>query len=123
MARTPGEEGKWFAAAKDAKLYDVALDLARKSPVDHRTLLRAVDDFAEVQPGFALNCGLLALHWICAGRVYDPTMSEVRSIYDGTMKAAEIAGCKVAAMEGVRKLLVSFPEERLVRGTLKNVLG
>lgn len=121
--RTPGEEGKWFAAAKDAKLFDVALDLARKSPVDHRTLLRAVDDFTEAEPGFALNCGLLALHWICAGRAYDPTMSEVRAIFDGTMKAGEIAGCKVVAMESVRKLLVSFPEERLVRGALKNVLG
>lgn len=121
--RTPGEEGKWFAAAKDAKLFDVALDLARKSPVDHRTLLRAVDDFTEAEPDFALNCGLLALHWICAGRAYDPTMSEVRAIFDGTMKAGEIAGCKVVAMESVRKLLVSFPEERLVRGALKNVLG
>lgn len=121
--RTPGEEGKWFAAAKDAKLFDVALDLARKSPVDHRTLLRAVDDFTEAEPGFALNCGLLALHWICTGRAYDPTMSEVRAIFDGTMKAGEITGCKVVAMESVRKLLVSFPEERLVRGALKNVLG
>jgi hypothetical protein len=82
-----------------------------------------VDDFTEAEPGFALNCGLLALHWICAGRAYDPTMSEVRAIFDGTMKAGEIAGCKVVAMESVRKLLVSFPEERLVRGALKSVLG
>lgn len=121
--RSPGEEGKWFAAAKDAKLFDVALDLARKSPVDHLTLLRAVNEFTEAEPGFALNCGLLALHWICAGRAYDPTMSEVRAIFDGTMKAGEIAGCKVVAMESVRKLLVSFPEERLVWGALKNELG
>ncbi len=41
VADTPGEEGKWFAAAKEAKLYDLALDCARRSPCDPRTLARA----------------------------------------------------------------------------------
>ncbi|MBA3032945.1 MAG: hypothetical protein KKF85_11200 [Gammaproteobacteria bacterium] len=121
--RTPGEEGKWFAAAKDAKLYEVALDLARKSTVDHRTLMRAVEDFAESQSGFALNCGLIALHWVCAGRAYEATMGEVRAIYDGIVKASEIAGCRDAALDAIRKTLAVFPEERLVRGALSNVLG
>jgi hypothetical protein len=62
-ADTPGEEGKWFAAAKDARLYDLALDLARRSPCDHRTLARAARDFAERRPAFAVEAGLLALHW------------------------------------------------------------
>ena len=35
---TPGEEGKWFAAAKQAGLYDEALALARESPCDPKTL-------------------------------------------------------------------------------------
>src|SRR5438132_4230826 len=35
---TPGEEGKWFAAAKEEGLYDVALAVARSSPCDPRTL-------------------------------------------------------------------------------------
>lgn len=120
--RTPGEEGKWFAAAKDAKLYDLAVDLARKSPVDHRTLLRAVEDFAGSQPGFALNCGLIALHWICAGRAYEATMSEVRAIFDGVMKAGEIAGCQDAAMDAVKRMQAAFPEERLVRDALAKVM-
>jgi hypothetical protein len=34
IAQTPGEEGKWFATAKDLGLLDLALDLARRSPVD-----------------------------------------------------------------------------------------
>lgn len=122
VERIPGEEGKWFAAAKDAKLYDLALDLARKSPVDHRTLLRAVEDFAETQSGFALNCGLVALYWICAGRAYEATMSEVRMIFDGVMKASEIAGCQDAAMDTVRKTLAAFPEERLVKDTLAKIM-
>ena len=120
--RTPGEEGKWFAAAKDAKLYDVALDLARKSPVDHRTLMRAVEDCAESQSRFALNCGLIAMHWICAGRAYEATMGEVRAIFDGVIKASKIAGCQDAAMDTVRKTLAAFPEERLVKDTLAKVM-
>lgn len=120
--RTPGEEGKWFAPAKDAKLYDVALDLARKSPVDHRTLLRAVEDFAESQSGFALNCGLIALHWICAGRAYEATMGEVHALFDGMMKASEIAGCQNTAVDTVKKMLTRFPEERLVKDALAKVL-
>lgn len=31
VAQTPGEEGKWFAAAKDAKLFDRAIALAMKA--------------------------------------------------------------------------------------------
>ncbi len=34
---TPGEEGKWFAAAKDARLYDEAVALASRSPCDPKT--------------------------------------------------------------------------------------
>jgi hypothetical protein len=40
-ARTPGEEGRWFAAAKPAGLYDQAIVLANRSPCDPRTLTRA----------------------------------------------------------------------------------
>ena len=29
---TPGEEGKWFAAAKDAGLFDLAVELANRRP-------------------------------------------------------------------------------------------
>ena len=35
---TPGEEGKWFAVATAAGLYDAALALASRSPCDPRTL-------------------------------------------------------------------------------------
>ena len=121
--RTPGQEGKWFAASKDAKLYDVSLELAQKSPVDHRTLLRAVEDFAENQPGFAVNCGVIALHWICAGRAYEATMGEVRAIFDGVMKASDVAGCRDAALDSVGKALAAFQEERLVRGVVGTLVG
>ncbi|MCC6535002.1 MAG: hypothetical protein IT531_20840, partial [Burkholderiales bacterium] len=41
VASTPGQEGKWFAAAKDAGLYDEAIALAQRTPCDPRTLTRA----------------------------------------------------------------------------------
>jgi hypothetical protein len=73
IASTPGAEGKWFAAAKDAELFDVAIELATRSPTDPRTLTRAARDYAEKQPDFALAAGLAALHWISRGQGYEIT--------------------------------------------------
>jgi hypothetical protein len=40
-ASQPGQEGKWFAAAKNAGDFELAIELARRSPADLRTLTRA----------------------------------------------------------------------------------
>ena len=47
VRHTPGDEGKWFAAAKDAKLFDEAVALANAAPCDPKTLTRAARDFAQ----------------------------------------------------------------------------
>jgi len=39
VATTPGEEGKWFAKAKEFARYDLALELANQSPCDPKTLI------------------------------------------------------------------------------------
>jgi acetylornithine/succinyldiaminopimelate/putrescine aminotransferase len=44
----PGSEGKWFAAAKDAELFEQAIELARRSPTDPRTHTRAARDYARL---------------------------------------------------------------------------
>ncbi len=65
VALTPGEEGKWFAAAKDAGLFNQALELAGRTPCDPKTLSRAARDYAEKLPAFAVGaaqsvaCGIL----------------------------------------------------------------
>ena len=92
IASTPGDEGRWFAAAKDAGLYDIALDVARSSPTDPRTLTRAARDFVEEQPLFACNAGLLGLHWISMGHGYEITGKDVLDAYAAIMKAASVAG-------------------------------
>ncbi len=64
---TPGEEGKWFAAAKDAKLFDEAVALANRTPCSPQTLTRAARDFAEKNPAFAVEAGMAALRWLVEG--------------------------------------------------------
>ncbi len=123
VASTPGNEGKWFAAAKNAMLYDFAVTRAQKSPVDHRTLMRAAEDFTATEPLFALNSGLMALHWICAGRAYDPTTGEILTLYDLILGAAEVAQCKETTLTQIRNMIEGFPQERMVKGALAQAAG
>jgi uncharacterized protein CbrC (UPF0167 family) len=91
LASTPGA-GKWFAAAKDAGLFDVAIELATRSPTDPRTLTRAARDYAEKQPDFALAAGLAALQWISRGHGYEMTGGDALDAYAAVMQAAVGAG-------------------------------
>ena len=88
----PGAEGKWFAAAKDAGLFDVAIELARRSPTDPRTLTRAARDFASKRPEFAIEAGLTALHWMARGHGYELTGFDVHAAFDAVLQAALGAG-------------------------------
>ncbi len=93
VEQTPGEEGKWFAAAKSVGLYDDALKLANTTPCDPKTLTRAARDFSEKEPRFATEAGLTALRWILAGYGYDIMAMDVSAAYRYTMDAAVNAGC------------------------------
>jgi len=105
LAATPGEEGKWFAAATEAGLYDEALDLARRTPCDPRTLTRAARDLAEARPAFAVGAGLLALQWLVQGYGYEITGADVWTAYSTTMKAAEANGNTAEIRERIRELV------------------
>lgn len=94
VAGTPGNEGKWFAAAKSVGLYDQAIDLANCAPCDPRTLTRAARDMAETEPRFAVEAGMAALRWLVDGYGYNITGADVRAAYDYCLKAAENAGCR-----------------------------
>jgi hypothetical protein len=89
VSDTPGEEGKWFAAAKDAKLFDEAIALANRTPCSPQTLTRAARDFEEKNPEFALEAGMAALRWLVEGYGYEITSVDVLDAYAHTMKAAE----------------------------------
>lgn len=110
IASTPGTEGKWFAAAKDAGLFDVAIELVTHSPTDPRTLARAAKDFAESQPVFAVAAGLASLRWISLGHGYDITGLDVLDAYSAVMQAASKAGADAQQIKAqIRNLLSSAP--------------
>ena len=104
---TPGDEGKWFAAAKDAGLYDDALALASRTPCDPKTLARAARDFGEKEPAFAIGAGLLSLHWLVQGYGYEITGADVWGAYRATLAAAERHGSNAEVKERIRKLVAA----------------
>ena len=121
---TPGEEGKWFAAAKSAKLFDEAIDLANRSPCAPQTLTRAARDFAVEKPEFAVEAGVAALRWLAEGYGYEVTSTDVLNAYSFTMKAAENAGLGAETHRRIRKTITTnAPGGSLVRTVLRRQLG
>ncbi|HYK88842.1 MAG TPA: hypothetical protein VE398_08735 [Acidobacteriota bacterium] len=105
VAGTPGMESKWFAAAKDAGLYQEAIELANRTPCDPKTLIRAARDMVETRPQFAAEAGIAALRWLVAGYGYEITGLDVWAAFDHCMKAADLAGCKEQAIGRVRRIV------------------
>jgi hypothetical protein len=116
---TPGEEGKWFAAAKDAGFYEQALALASRTPCDPKTLSRAARDLAAQQPAFAVGAGLLALHWLVEGYGYEITSTDVWTAYTNTINAAE----KNNTLPETRERLKHVVATESPRGFVTSVLG
>lgn len=119
VAHTPGEEGKWFAAAKDAKLFDQAIALANLTPCSPQTLTRAARDFAERNPTFALEAGVTAIRWLAQGHGYEITALDVRSACTQTMNAARRAG----RADEIRLLIRKYVTESPLRDFMTAVLG
>ena len=108
VASQPGQEGKWFAAAKDAGFFELAIELANKSPADPRTLIRAARDFAVKQPAFAMAAGMTAFTGIMRGYGYDITGIDVLDAYAAVMLAAGAMGVDEATVkENVRAAITA----------------
>ena len=107
IATTPGEEGKWFATAKDLKLYDLALELANRTPCDPKTLTRAARDYLDTEPAFALGSAMAALRWLSEGWGYEVTSGDVVEAYDRAMDAAARLNKVDEVTEQVRQLVES----------------
>jgi hypothetical protein len=124
VAITPGEEGKWFAAAKDAGLFTEAIELANRTPCSPQTLTRAARDFAEKNPLFAIEAGMTALRWLVEGYGYEITGLDVLNAYSFTMKAAENAGRFDEIRERIRCLVAKESGgQRFVNKILGKQLG
>ncbi len=124
VEHTPGDEGKWFAAAKDAGLFEIAIALANRTPCAPQTLARAARDFADKNPAFAIEAGMAALRWLVEGYGYEVTGLDVLNVYEFTMQAAENAGRTVAVRQQIRNLVSKETSgERFVTKVLGRQLG
>ncbi len=124
VACTPSEEGKWFAAAKSAGLFDEAIALAKRTPCSPQTLTRAARDFAEKNPPFAIEAGMAALHWLVEGYGYEITGVDVHAAYSHTIRAAENAGRAEQIRARIRDLVAAEAfGERFVTKILGRQLG
>lgn len=109
VAHTPGEEGKWFAAAKDVGLFEEAIELANRTPCSPQTLTRAARDFKDKNAGFAVEAGVTALRWLIEGYGYDITSVDVMNAYSQTVSAAENANCVEQTKSRLREMLANAP--------------
>ena len=112
---TPGCEGKWFAAAKEAGLFDEALALATQSPCDPKTLTRAARDFVDVRPGFSAEAGFLAIRWLAEGHGYEITSADVWAAYDAALKASERIGTSGEMRMRIKDLVSAHPGSFVAR--------
>jgi hypothetical protein len=77
LIETRGDKCKWFAAAKESRFFEIAIECAAAQGADPSTLVRTARDFCGKEPKFAAAVALLALSTLLAGGAYDPSVSEV----------------------------------------------
>lgn len=117
------EKGKWFAAAKDAGLLDVALACARSGGAEPSTLLRATRDFAEKDPQFAVAVGIESIKALLCGMSYElPTGLDVAVHYEAVMAVARQHGMREQTKAELAKVACSPFGDRLLRDTLMRKL-
>lgn len=92
LVQYSGDPGRFFAAAKDAGLYQLALRFAREGNADPRTLSRAARDYADKDAGFAMEVGRLALEKLLLGHGYEVTPADVFDAYERFLAAAHRRG-------------------------------
>ena len=121
---SPGDEGKWFATAKSLKLYDLAVQLASRSPCDPKTLNRAARDHVESKPEFAIEAAVASLRWLCEDYGYEITSLDVHAPYDYAIMAAKNLGRERETLVRLKNLVSMYnPSASFVRQVLGRRLG
>lgn len=117
---TPGDEGKWFATARELGLYQLALDLANHSPCDPKTLNRAARDHRGSHPAFAMGAAAASLRWIALGHGWEISGLDVLEAYGHLMEAARAVGQEEPMMAWVREVVAN---DRSAGMFVQRVLG
>lgn len=103
-----GRKGKWFAAAKTAGYFDIALECAADTEADPATLIRAARDHLRKHPDFAAEVSYQATRHLLAGRGYDATPQDLAEAM-GYLQAASTAAAQIEAMGQRLRDLMSKP--------------
>jgi hypothetical protein len=112
LMETRGDKGKWFAAAKDSRFFDIAIECAAAQGADPSTLVRAARDFCGTEPKFAATVALLALSSLLDGGGYDPNVSEV----DDAVKHLLSASRQIGEVEWALGELGELAEQQCAAG-------
>jgi len=124
IVSTPGEEGKWFATAKDIGLYDLAIELALRSPCDPKTLNRAARNFYQENPKFALGAAMASLKWMSEGWGYELTNVDVMTAFEFATRIADCLGISTEVKNDIRKIVDNgLSSGEFVREILAKALG
>ncbi|MFP4484608.1 MAG: hypothetical protein ACLFO1_07100 [Spirochaetaceae bacterium] len=113
---TPFDPGRWFAAAKTFGFLDLAADMALRSPVNIRTLLRAAEDHASENTEFAPASAEAALKWMAQGRFYEITNYDVRKAKRLALECAERQDRLEATRSFIQSLIDDERTDSFVRG-------
>ncbi|WP_295459222.1 hypothetical protein [uncultured Thiodictyon sp.] len=119
IASTPDDPGRWFATAKGLGFLDLAADLARRSPVDIGTLLRAARDHLEQAPEFALAAATAALHWMAKGQFYEIKALDVWQARNQALAAAAAVGRMEQTQALIAELIQDEATDPFVRKHLQ----
>jgi hypothetical protein len=109
LARSSGEPGRWFAAAKDAGFLDLALEFANTGRTDPRTLSRASRHFLKKDARFCLEAGRLAIQRILEGYGYELTGMDLIDAYNHFMAAAQALGIASQARADLLTVAMNQP--------------
>lgn len=120
IENTHGEQGKWFATAKQLGLLELAAELAQRSPVEPKTLNRAAMDFQDTNPDFALQAAMASLHWLSKGWGYDIMARDVHSAYSTAMEVGRNLGRTIEVEDAIACIV---EQDQSPKELLKQVLG
>lgn len=99
-----GRKGKWFAAARTARFFDIAVECAADHEAAPATLIRAARDFASKMPDFAAEVALHALRRLLSGRGYEATPLDIDEALAHLMAASSQIDRSAWAIAQIREL-------------------
>ena len=123
LIETQGSKGKWFAAAKTAKYFDIALDCAAQPSAAPATLIRAARDFVIKEPAFAVQVGLHAIGHLLAGRGYEPNPFDIDEAVTHVMCAAARIGQRERVLHELHRLAANAATDRIMSAQLRSRLA